>query len=605
MAPPILTLRDIDLSFGAAPLLQSAELRVSAGERLCLVGRNGSGKSSLLKLAAGQVQPDRGERFLQPGTTLRYLPQEPDLSGYNTVLAYVEAGLEPGDDPHRPRYLLEQLGLSGDEDPAKLSGGEARRAALARTLAPVPDILLLDEPTNHLDLPAIEWLESELAGLPSALVLVSHDRRFLENLSRATLWIDRGATRRLEQGFAAFEAWRDEILEREETERHKLNRRIAAETEWLHKGVTARRKRNQGRLRALQALRKERQAQRHAAGKVAMAATSGGLSGKLAIEAEGISKSFGGRAIVRGFSIRVQRGDRIGIVGPNGAGKTTLLKLLTGTLAPDEGSVRLGAKLQAVTLEQGRDSLDPQATLADTLTGGGDTVFVAGQAKHLVSYMKDFLFLPEQARTPLAALSGGERGRLMLARALARPSNLLILDEPTNDLDLETLDLLQELLAEYPGTVLLVSHDRDFLDRVVTATVAAEGEGRWLVYAGGYSDMIAQRAAAAKELAPATIPKEKPAARAAKNDSPAPSGAQRKLSFKQKHALETLPKRIAALEQEVSTLRGHLAEPDYYVRDRPAFEKAAAALKAKEAELGALEEEWLALELLRENLERG
>ncbi len=604
MAPPILILRDVHLSFGGAALLEGAELTVSAGERLCLVGRNGSGKSTLLKIAAGQVQTEWGERFVQPGTTIRYLPQEPDLAGYGTVLDYVAAGLAPGDDPHRANHLLERLDLSGTQDPARLSGGEARRAALARVLAPEPDILLLDEPTNHLDLPAIEWLERELAGLRSALVMISHDRRFLETLSRTTLWIDRGTTRRLDKGFAAFESWRDDTLEQEATERHKLNRKIAAETEWLHKGVTARRKRNQGRLRALQTLRGERRAQRQATGKVALSITEGKLAGKLIIEAKGLSKSYGARAIVKDFDLRVQRGERIGLVGPNGAGKTTLLRLLTGTLAPDAGRVRLGANLQMISLDQGRESLDPATTLSDVLTGGhGDTVSVAGASRHVVSYMKDFLFLPEQARTPVGVLSGGERGRLMLARALARPSNLLVLDEPTNDLDLETLDLLQEMLADYPGTVLLVSHDRDFLDRVVTATIAAEDDGRWPVYAGGYSDMVAQRGDLDATQSETRSPKAAAPKRESRQSSPRTGNGKRKLSFKEKHALEALPQRIGDLESEAAKLRAQLAEPGLYARDRGAFDAAAAALGTAETQLAAAEEEWLALELLREELE--
>ncbi len=604
MAPPILILRDIYLSFGGDALLEGAELAVSAGERLCLVGRNGSGKSTLLKIAAGQIDSDRGERFVQPGTTIRYLPQEPDLSAYETVLAYVEDGLAPGDDAHRASALLARLGLSGTQDPSRLSGGEARRAALARVLAPEPDILLLDEPTNHLDLPAIEWLERELQTLRSALIVISHDRRFLENLSRATVWIDRGATRRLDKGFAAFEAWRDETLERENTERHKLKRKIAAETEWLHKGVTARRKRNQGRLRALQDLRRDRRAQRQATGQVAMAVTEGKLSGKLVIEAKGLCKSYDDHPIVKDFNLRVPRGERLGIVGPNGAGKTTLVNLMTGRLKPDAGSLRLGANLEMTSLDQGRNSLDPDTTLSDALTGGhGDTVFVAGVSKHVIGYMKDFLFLPEQARTPLGALSGGERGRLMLARALARPSNFLILDEPTNDLDLETLDLLQEMLADYPGTVLLVSHDRDFLDRVVTSTIAPDGNGRWLAYAGGYSDMVAQRAEPGAETE--TSPAKRPGApkRDDRKTGAAAGAGKRKLSFKDKHALETLPKRIEALTAEIATLRAALAAPDLYASDRTAFDAAAAALSRTEGDLAAAEEAWLALELLREELE--
>ncbi|MGH6929988.1 MAG: ABC-F family ATP-binding cassette domain-containing protein, partial [Dongiaceae bacterium] len=401
------------------------------GERLCLVGRNGSGKSTLLRIAAGLIDPDGGRRFLQPSATIRYLPQEPDLTGFATTAAFVAAGLGPGDDPHRARYLLETLGLTGEEEPARLSGGESRRAALARVLAPEPDILLLDEPTNHLDVAAIEQLEEMLKALRSALVLISHDRRFLETLSQATVWLDRGETRRLDQNFAAFEAWRDKILEEEKTESHKLDRKIVMEEDWVRYGVTARRKRNQKRMRALQDLRRERKQAREnrPPGDVALSLQEARLSGKLVIEAERIGKSYGDRPIVRGFTLRVERGDRIGIVGPNGAGKTTLLNLLTGVLPPDSGTVRLGTNLELATLDQLRASLDPEATVAETLSGGrGDTVIVAGEARHVTGYMRDFLFRPEQTRSPVKALSGGERGRLMLAGALARPANLLVLD---------------------------------------------------------------------------------------------------------------------------------------------------------------------------------
>ncbi len=494
MAPPLLLLQDIRFSIGTTALLRGATLSVSPGERLALVGRNGSGKSTLLRIAAGSLAPEGGTRFLQPGATLRHLEQEPDFGAARTALASVEAGLGPGDDPYRARYLLERLGLTGEEDPRRLSGGEARRVALARALAPSPDILLLDEPTNHLDLPAISWLEAELAASRSALVLISHDRRFLQTLSRAMVWLDRGATRRLDEGFASFEAWRDAVLEEEERERHKLGRRILREEDWLRYGVTARRKRNMRRVGELEALRRRRREALRPQGGPRMAAAEAPGSGTLVIEARGIAKSLGGRAVVRDFSTRVMRGDRLGIVGPNGAGKTTLLSLLTGAMPPDAGTVRLGTGLSVVGLDQKRDSLDPDASLADTLTGGsGDTVLVNGAPRHVVGYMKDFLFSADQARTAVGVLSGGERGRLMLARALATPSNLLVLDEPTNDLDLETLDLLEEVLSGYGGTVLVVSHDRDFLDRVATSVIVAEGGGRWQEYAGGYSDMVAQR----------------------------------------------------------------------------------------------------------------
>ncbi|MFL5233204.1 MAG: ABC-F family ATP-binding cassette domain-containing protein [Microvirga sp.] len=600
IAPPLLHLRNIALTFGGTPLLTEAELAIGPGERTCLVGRNGSGKSTLLKIAAGLAEPDRGSRFVQPGATIRYLPQEPDLSGHATTLAYVEAGLGPGDDPHRARYVLDELGLTGEEAPSTLSGGEARRAALARVLAPEPDILLLDEPTNHLDLPAIEWLEAELSGLRSAVVLVSHDRRFLENLSQATVWLDRGVTRRVDRGFADFEPWRDAILEQEERDRHKLDRKLAAEADWLRYGVTARRKRNQRRVRALDAMRAEFREQRRAAGLAAMTLSEAELSGKLVVEAKAVSKSFDGKAIVRDLSLRVLRGDRLGIVGPNGAGKTTLLNLLTGSLAPDAGSVRLGANLRMAALDQRRESLTPDATVAETLTGGGgEWVEVGGQRKHVVAYMKDFLFAPEQARTPVSALSGGERNRLTIARALAQPSNLLVLDEPTNDLDLETLELLQELVADYPGTVLAVSHDRDFLDRVVTATLVAEGEGRWVEYAGGYTDMVRQRGSGvAAMVTKDTRPAGRKAAAIAK-----PAASKRKLSFNERHDLGTLPARIADLQSLIADLQSALGDAGLYKRDPALFEKISAALASAQSDLWAAENRWLALEMLREELE--
>jgi ABC transport system ATP-binding/permease protein len=603
MAPPLLYLKDIRLTFGGTPLLEGADLAVSEGERLCLVGRNGSGKSTLLKIASGVVEADHGERFVQPGATVRYLPQEPDLSGFATTLDYVEAGLEAGDEAWRAKYLLESLGLTGEENPATLSGGEARRAALARVLAPEPDILLLDEPTNHLDLPAIEWLESELAGLKSALVLISHDRRFLENLSRSTLWLDRGVTRLLGQGFSAFEAWRDTVLEEEERERHKLDRQIVREEHWVRYGVTARRKRNVRRMAELAALRQKRRDARGPTGAVRLDAAEADLSGKLVIEAKSISKHFGEREIVRDLSLRLLRGDRLGLVGANGAGKTTLLKLLTGTLQPDSGSVRLGVNLAMTTLDQKRDSLDPERSLAETLTGGsGDKVIVNGESRHVVSYMKDFLFPPEQARTPVSVLSGGERARLLLALALASPSNLMVLDEPTNDLDLETLDLLEEMLADYPGTLIVVSHDRDFLDRVASSVLVAEGHGRWIEYAGGYSDMVAQRGKGVEARAIASRPQtEKTVAHP--NTGASSSSSKRKLSFKEKHALETLPQRMEALRRDIEKLRAVLADAALYTRDRARFDKASDLLARAEADLSASEEQWLELEILREEIE--
>jgi ATP-binding cassette subfamily F protein uup len=534
---------------------------------------------------------------------LRYLPQEPDLGSAATTLAYVEAGLGPGDDRHQARYLLEQLGLDGSEDPARLSGGEARRAALACVLAPTPDLLLLDEPTNHLDLTTIEWLERELLVRRAALVTISHDRRFLANLSQSTIWLDRGKTRRIERGFASFEAWRDEVLAEEEREQHKLGREIVAEEHWLRYGVTGRRKRNVRRLGNLQALREARRTYRATAGKATLAAAAADRSSTLVVEADRIGKSYEGRPIVSDFSTRIHRGDRIGIIGPNGSGKTTLINLLTGTLAPDAGSVRLGANLAVTRLDQHRESLDPNATVAEAISHGrGDTIVVGKQSKHVIGYMKDFLFAPEQARTPLSVLSGGERGRLMLARALARPSNVLVLDEPTNDLDLETLDVLEEMLGDYDGTIILISHDRDFLDRVVGAVIAPEGGGRWTEYAGGYTDMLAQRGEDLTREAmkqPTTTEVQE-----AREEQPRKAG-KRRLSFHEKHALETLPQTILALTAKVRRLHGRLDDPGLYVRDRKSFEETSAALAATQTELTAAEAKWLELEILREEIEGG
>jgi ATP-binding cassette subfamily F protein uup len=603
MAPPLLQLKDIALTFGGTPLLTGAELSVSAGERVSLVGRNGSGKSTLLKMAAGLIEPDRGTIFVQPGALVRYLPQEPDFSGFTSTLAYVEAGLTPADDMHVAQSLLEQFGLTGHEDPAHLSGGEARRASLACALAPQPDILLLDEPTNHLDLTTIEWLERELDSRRAALVIISHDRRFLSTLSRVTVWLDRGETRRIDRGFAHFEEWRDALLAEEEREQHKLDRKIVAEEHWIRYGVTARRKRNMRRVGQLQALREQRRSHRAFAGSAAITASSAQPSGKLVIEADGIGKNYGDRPIVSDFSIRIQRGDRIGIVGPNGSGKTTLINMLTGVLAPDTGTLRLGTNLAVAALDQHRDSLDPDVTVAEALTGGaGDTVMVNGAPRHVIGYMKDFLFSSEQARTPLGKLSGGERGRLMLAQVLAKPSNLLVLDEPTNDLDMETLDVLEDMLADYPGTVLLISHDRDFLDRLVAGVVAPEGNGRWTEYAGGYSDMLAQRGADLSQAARKPESKAEPRKIDKQSAAPAARPARQRLSFKDKHALETLPQTIVALQTEAAALQARLGDSGLYARDRAGFEKVSAALGAVQHKIAAAEEKWLQLEILREEI---
>lgn len=602
MAPPLIHLKEIALTFGGAPLLNAAELAVFENERLCLVGRNGSGKSTFLKIVAGEIEPDSGERFVQPGTTIRYLPQEPDLSAYPTIRDYTIAGLNESDTPYRADYLLDALGLDGARAPFDLSGGELRRAALARALAPEPDVLLLDEPTNHLDLPAIEWLEEELKASRSALVLISHDRAFLEALSNATLWLDRGITHKIGKGFAHFEEWRDTYYEEEAQGLQKLKQKIAAEEDWLRYGVTARRKRNVRRLGELHSLRAEHADRKRSAAKadLAMQANAGEASGKLVAEAEHLTKSFGEKTVVRDFSIRIARGERIGVVGPNGAGKTTLLKLLTGALQPDSGTIKLGSNLEIAALDQQRAALSPDWTLKAALSQGtGDSVTIGGATKHIMSYMKDFLFRPEQANTPVYALSCGERGRLMLARALSQPSNLMILDEPTNDLDLETLDLLQEMLSSYDGTVILVSHDRDFIDRVVTSTIAYEEDGRWVSYAGGYSDTVAQRGYGVRGTRAAG---KKPAAAKAALPAPAQKPNRAKLSFKDEHALKTLPDEIAKLEKEIEKLAKALSDPDLYSRDQAAFAKYTKALAERQEKLDAAETRWLELEELRDSL---
>ncbi len=589
--PPLLRLDGVRLTFGGTPLLSGVELNVLPGDRIALVGRNGSGKSTLLKIAAGTVEPDGGEVFRKPAATIRYLAQEPDFGDAPSVEAYVAAGLGPADDAYRVAFCIEASALR--------PSASMQRAALARVLAPEPDILLLDEPTNHLDLPTIEWLEGEVASLRSAVVVISHDRRFLQNITTATVWLDRGAVRRLDEGFGGFERWRDKLLEEEERDLRRLSAKIGREEHWLRYGVTARRTRNQRRLEALHAMRQERRDARRATGSVVMRAGETRESGKLVIEAKHVAKSYGERHLVSDFSTRILRGDRIGLVGPNGAGKTTLLKLLIGEDAPDAGNVRRGTNLDLAFLDQKRASLRDGASVTDNLTDGrGDQVTVNGELRHVVGYLKDFLFSPEQIRTPVGMLSGGERARLLLAKTLATPANLLVLDEPTNDLDMETLDLLEELVANYPGTVLLVSHDRDFLDRTVTATLAPAGDGRWIEYAGGYSDMLAQRRDEAKPL-----PRGKAASFQAAAPAKAAAVPAAKLSFKQKFALETLPKEIRRLEKAIAEAESKMADAALFTRDPQRFSKLAAAAERDRAALAQAEDDWLELELLQSELE--
>ncbi|WP_112874993.1 ABC-F family ATP-binding cassette domain-containing protein [Paracoccus endophyticus] len=594
---PLLQLTGISLTFGGNPVFDDLSLTVQPGDRVALVGRNGSGKSTLMKVMAGLVEPDRGEVIVPVGTTVGYMEQDPDLSGFATLGEFAAAGLPLGED-YRVAMAAEGLKFDPDRPVATASGGERRRAALARLLAQAPELMLLDEPTNHLDIEAIGWLEEQLSDSRTAFVLISHDRAFLRRLTRATLWIDRGEVRRQERGFDGFEEWREATWAAEDEARHKLDRKIKAEGRWAVEGISARRKRNQGRVRALAALRAERAGQIRRQGTAAMALESGTQSGKRVIEAKGISKAFGDRVILHPFDLRVQRGDRIAFVGPNGAGKTTLIKMLTGEIAPDTGTVAHGTNLEVAVFDQARAAIDDTVSLWDALTGDpamrvsgrSDQVMVRGQPKHVIAYLKDFLFDDAQARAPVGSLSGGEKARLLLARIMARPSNLLVLDEPTNDLDIETLDLLQDILGDYDGTVLLVSHDRDFIDRVADTTVAMEGDGRAVVYAGGWTDYRAQRGEDAPE---ADAAEARPAAA-----RPAPArGAPGRggLSFTERHRLESLPDVIARLEAEIARLTDFLADPQLFATAPAKFAKASAALAERQQALAAAEEEWLAL----------
>jgi ATP-binding cassette subfamily F protein uup len=588
MSTPLLSLRNATVRIGPDPLFTDLGLAVGKGDRICLIGRNGAGKSTLLRALAGLIELDAGLRFLQPRSTVAYLAQEPDFRGARTTLDVALAGLPPGDREagrHRAESALARFDLDPERAAETLSGGEARRAAIASALAGEPEILLLDEPTNHLDLATIEQLEEELARFRGGIVMVSHDRAFLTTLSRAIWWLDRGRLRTLDDGFAAFEAWSDQVLEIEESELRQLEKTIVAEIEWSHQGITARRKRNQGRMRRLESLRRERAQRPAASGSVKLAGPGIAASSKQVIEAEGITKRFGERTVILDFSTRILRGDRVGIIGPSGAGKTTLLQLLTGRLAPDQGTVRLAANLQTAFIDQRRDSLDPDATPWRTLCpDGGDQVMVQGRWRHVAGYLADFLFRPEQFRTPLRVLSGGERNRLLLARQLAEPCSLMVLDEPTNDLDMDTLDLLQEVIADFAGTLLLVSHDRDFLDRLVTSVIAFEG-GRVGEYAGGYSDYLRQR--------PPPPVEAKSPAKATPVRAPRAQGDGRRPQRELARVLgqiDTLQASIRALEQSLS-------DPDLFRRDAATFSAASAKLAALQAELASAEQRWLELEV--------
>ncbi len=594
---PLLQLSDVSLTFGGDPVFSDISVVVQPGERTALVGRNGSGKSTLLKIMAGIVEPDAGSRVVPPGVSVGYMEQDPDMAGFATLGDFAASGLAPGEG-YRVERVAEGLRFDPAAPVATASGGERRRAALAKLMAEAPELMLLDEPTNHLDITAIRWLEDELKTTRAAFVLISHDRAFLRALTRSTLWLDRGVMRRNDRGFGDFEAWRDKTWSDEDEARHKLDRKIKAEARWAVEGISARRKRNQGRLRALQGMRAERAAMIRREGAAAMDFAGGGKTGKRVIEARSISKSFGDRPIVRDFSFRVARGDRVAFVGPNGAGKTTLLKMLIGELAPDAGTVELGTGIEMAVFDQTRSALDPGMSLWESLTGDpdmrvsgrADQVMVRGEPRHVVGYLKDFLFSDAQARAPVKSLSGGERARLLLAKLMARPSNLLVLDEPTNDLDVETLDLLEELVADYDGTVLLVSHDRDFIDRVATVTVAMEGDGRATVYAGGWTDYRAQ--VRADEAPKKALKTEASVAKQKQDKAPPKAG----LSFTEKHRLEELPAIIGRLEAEIGKLSELLADPDLFTREPVKFRKATEALATRQAALAAAEDEWLALE---------
>jgi ATP-binding cassette subfamily F protein uup len=587
--PPLIALRGASARIGSQVLFADLDVAIERGQRVALVGRNGSGKSTLLRALVGLQELDSGTRFLQPRTTVALLAQDPALMGA-TILDAVLSGLPADHDPEVDRHLaheiLARLAMPPDRPTATLSGGETKRVALAHVLVGRPDVLLLDEPTNHLDLAGIEWLEGELERFAGALVLVSHDRSFLTALARTVWWLDRGRLRTLDDGFAAFPEWSAAVLDAEAAELARLDDRLAAETQWLHKGVTARRRRNMGRLRRLEQLRAERRAWLAPTGTAQMRAEPARLSGRLVIEAENVGKSFGGRPIVAGFSIRILRGDRVGVIGPNGCGKTTLLRLLTGELAPDHGRVRLGTALTIARFDQHRDQLDLERTPWETLCPtGGDRVVVRGRSQHVVGYLRDFLFREEQARQPVRALSGGERNRLLLARILLEPANLLVLDEPTNDLDVETLELLEELLADWPGTLLLVSHDRAFLDRLVTSTVAFEGSGRFREYPGGYSDWLRQcrpPAGAPRPVAPSRPARTEPRPAAFRTPRP-----RRELERLETH-MEELRARIVALETE-------LADPTLYERDPARLTAAGESLGAAREALAELEDRWLAI----------
>ncbi len=569
---------------GSGWLFRQLDVFIQDRDRLALVGRNGAGKTTLLKLIAGTVDADEGRRSIVAGKSVILLEQEPCLDGFETLRDFVMSGDAP---PlaHEAEAIADQMGVDLSRSAKSASGGERRRAAIARALAQEPDLLLLDEPTNHLDLAAIAWLEEWLARYKGAFIAISHDRAFLTRLTRATLWIERGQLRRTDIGFGGFEAWQEKVFEDEARTAERMDARLKLEEHWLQRGVTGRRRRNQGRLTKLIEMRAERAAMMGPAGTAKLGAAQDDGRSKSVIEADQVHKSFGERAIIKDFTLRIQRGDRIGIVGANGAGKSTLLKLLTGQITPDNGSIKLARTLNPIIIDQQRSLLSPQKTVRDIVADGGDWVEVRGEKKHLHGYLKDFLFAPNLADAKVGTLSGGEQSRLLLAREFARPSNLLVLDEPTNDLDLETLDLLQEVIADYEGTVLLVSHDRDFLDRTVNLTLGLDGSGKVDIVAGGYADWARHRSA----LAPP------PKAKTAEKVTPAAPKAATKLTYKDQRDFDLLPARVEALSAQIAADEARLADPALYTRDPDTFAKLNSAIEAAKTEREAAEERWLDL----------
>jgi len=607
MAPPILSLRDLSLAYGATPLFQQLELHVGGSDRITLIGRNGTGKSTLMKVMAGRVQADSGERFMQPGLNIAYLEQEPDTAGYATLGAYMASGLPAAhrDEFYRVEALAPDLNVNLDADPAASSGGEVRRAAIIRAILSEPDLLLLDEPTNHLDINAIMWLENYLKGWRGALILISHDRSFLRALATSVLWLDRGQIRRYDGPFDGFDTWQEEQFALEAERLKKLDKKIAEETRWSVEGISARRTRNQGRMRALYALREERRNVIRPTGSVDMAVKAGDASGKVVIEANDVSKAYDDKALFSGVNLRVLRGDRLGLIGPNGAGKSTMLKILLGDISSDTGSVKLGTNLTPLIIDQNRADLNEDLTVAEVLTGGrGDWVISDdGSRKHVKSYMSDFLFDKSMANTPVSSLSGGERGRLLLARGFVNPTNLMVLDEPTNDLDMDTLDLLVDLLAEYQGTLILVSHDRDFLDRIVTQSLVLEGDGSATVYAGGHSDYLAQKklSGAAAPVKADKASSSKPSATVTPITAAKPK-KQNKLSYKDQRELDMLPEQVEILSHQIDEAEARLADPDFYTKDPAGFNALGKELAKLRDEVEEKEMRWLELEELKDSL---